>query len=68
MRRSRVRQGRAGGGACSLADEPVAHTGLGDDEARLGRIGLDLSPQTRHIDAQIVRLGFKVRPPTALST
>jgi hypothetical protein len=36
--------------------EPIAHSGLGEQEARARRIRLEFVPQLFHVDAQIMRL------------
>src|SRR5262245_52085927 len=38
----------------SLRDQSIPHSRLGLDVARLGWIGLDLAPQMRHVDVQVV--------------
>ena len=51
-----------------VAGEPVAHARLGDQIARMGRVGLELAAQLGHVDAQVVGLGLVApapRPPAA---
>ena len=43
--------------------QTVAHAGLGAQEARIGRVGLQLVPQLRHVDAQVVPVLDVRRPP-----
>ena len=44
-------------------DEPVASAGLGEQIARARRVGLELAPQLRDVDVQVVRLVPVGRPP-----
>ena len=44
-------------------DEPVAGARLGEQVARARRVGLDLAPQVRDVDVQVVRLDLVRRAP-----
>ena len=50
-------------GGCAVVGQPVAHAGLGQQEARLGRIGFDLGAQLAHVQPQVVRVFGELRPP-----
>ena len=49
-----------------IRHQPVAHARLGDQIARMGRVGLELAAQLREVDAQIVGLGLVRGPPDLL--
>ena len=44
-----------------LADEPVADAGLGEEELRLGRVGLELLAQVGHMDQKVMSLVLGIR-------
>src|SRR5256885_1346309 len=62
-RRTSRRLSSRGRGGASPRGEPVTDARLGQEIARPRRVGLELAPQVRHVDAQIVRLLGGVRPP-----
>ena len=43
--------------------QAVAHAGLGQQHLRVGRLGLELGPQLRHVQAQVVRVVGELRAP-----
>src|SRR5207249_3860395 len=47
----------------SIRGEPIADALLGQQVTRLGGVRLDLAPQARHENAQVVRLLHVVRSP-----
>ena len=51
------------GGSGSSGLESIADSGLGQDVARLGGISLELLPQARHIDADVVIALDEARSP-----
>ena len=53
----------ARGGVGSGRGQPVAHAGLDQQVARLGRVALDLGPQLAHVEAQVMRELGELGPP-----
>src|ERR1700751_986834 len=55
-----------GGGCFKPAWQPIADTGLGDEKARMIRVGFDLLPQLAHEDAQVLNVVALIASPDLL--
>src|SRR5262249_662759 len=47
----------------SFGEQAIADAGLGEQVLRARRVLLELAPEMRHVDAQVVRLALRVGPP-----
>jgi hypothetical protein len=47
----------------SVGGEPIAHAGLGEEESRPGRVGLQLAAQVTHVDVDVLDLSGVLGPP-----